>query len=192
MFRFSQILGMSSLLSLVLSSTPGSVADTNTPIDDGNRNSLKPPYNQFDFLIGEWSVDAKTYHLGEIVNETTAVWKAKYSEDKKIIIDEWYNLPKAGENSQYWFTLRTYSDALAHWQIVGLQPNQPTLAPTFLGQWRDNEMHLSGEVVVEQGPLQARVRFYDIEHNSFEWEMKMSIDGKDWHLYQSASARRTD
>lgn len=160
-----------------------------TETKPGN-STLGSPHNQFDFLIGEWDVNARTYQFDQVVAQTKAVWTARYHDDKRLIIDEWRSIPKAGEDSQFWMTLRTYSDALQRWQIVGLQANQPTLAPTFLGEWRDNEMHMTAEVLVEQGPLQAKVRFYAITDNRFQWEMKMSIDGETWYTYQSAEALR--
>lgn len=191
MICISPLWSIADLLSWIFS--PTTKADSHKQPDfrnDVQQQKLEPPYNQFDFLIGEWDVDAKTYHYGEVISETKGTWKSRYSEDKKLIVDEWRNAPKASENSQYGITLRTYSDSLQRWQNIGLQSNQPTLAPTFLGQWQNNEMLLTAEVIVEQGSLQARTRFYDICDNSFEWEMTMSIDGETWHLYQTSSARR--
>ena len=199
MFRLSTVLPITSILSLAFSIPISAQADNQPRLNSGAKvdvvktkgdDMLQPPQEQFDFLIGKWAVDAKTFQAGKVVAETQAVWNAKYSDDKKIVIDEWRSVPNENGQSQLWITLRSYSESMQRWQIVGLQSNQPTLAPTFLGEWRNGEMHMWAEIMVEQGPLQARVRFYHITENSFEWEMKMSIDGEAWFLYQTFSARR--
>lgn len=149
--------------------------------------------SQFDFLLGEWETVARRFRPdGGRIGEYTGSWTAKRLNGGRIMFDDYRATMPNGPEFAYMATLRTYSPRTKHWEMTFLIAHQPQLVTKFRGQRKDGEMQLTGEGVTLDGqPVLARVRFFDITPESFEWMNESSLDGgKTWWCDNTISARR--
>lgn len=150
--------------------------------------------NQFDFFLGEWETTAVRYRPdGSKIGEYEGEWTAKHLNGGRILFDDFRaRMPNGGPEFAYMATLRTYSPQTQRWEMTFLVAHQPQRVTSFRGQWKDGEMHLTGEGATADGkPVLARVRFFDITPESFEWANESSLDGGEtWWCDNTISARR--
>ncbi len=84
---------------------------------------------QFDFLIGEWNVEATRYKEDETpALNYRAIWSAKSLNEGRMVMDDFQALAPNGEPISSYVTLRTYSEVTRRWEMVGLQALQPSVA----------------------------------------------------------------
>ncbi len=76
--------------------------------------------------------------------------------------------------------------------MVWLSSLRPIHSKSFRGQFIDGEGHF--DIVVSLTPEQsviAKIRFFDIKKDSFEWSMQNSTDGgKTWFESEHITAKR--
>lgn len=153
-----------------------------------------PESLQFDFLIGEWSVDGSRFGPnGELQLNYAATWHAQYLHDKRMVMDDFTVFLPNGQEISSFVTLRTYCSITKRWELAGLAAFQPAVNGKWYGHWVDGEMHLSAEGKTPDGrSFENRIRFHDIGPDSFKWESKMSFDdGNTWAKVASLVATRT-
>jgi len=139
-----------------------------------------PPSRQFDFLLGEWRCDGARYKPdGSILVAYQAAWSAKAVDDGRMIVDEFKAVSPEGRPLFFVVTLRTYCEATGRWELAALGAQQPAAAISdFHGVWRDGEMRLEALSRLPNGATaQARIRFFDIAADRFDWENDYSLDG---------------
>lgn len=156
-----------------------------------------PGHREFDFMIGRWDIEFRSYdpETGAITSVLDAVQEARYVNGGTMIVDEWTGYsPETGEQVTHGVTLRSYSPTTALWEHAYLRSNQEGRASVFSSEWRDNAMHAEGSSQLADGRiLLFRLRFYDIERDSFNWMEEWSIDGgTSWHLAKTQVATRND
>jgi hypothetical protein len=138
-----------------------------------------PPESlQFDFLIGDWDVAGTRYNPdGSVLMQYKANWHANYLNDKRMIIDDFKALAPTGQAVSSYVTLRTYSEVTHRWEMAGLSALQPAMNAIWSGIWKDGEMQIDAiGKTPGGGTMHNRIRFYQIEKNSFHWESKVSLD----------------
>lgn len=154
-----------------------------------------PPESlQFDFLIGDWDVAGTRYNPdGSVQMQYKASWTAKYLNDKRMVMDDFKALAPTGQDVSSYVTLRTYSEVTHRWEMSGLSALQPAMNAAWSGVWRDGEMQIEAVGKMPNGgTMMNRIRFFQIEKNSFKWESRISLDeGKNWGLNASLIATRT-
>lgn len=95
---------------------------------------------QFDFLIGEWDVEATRYNEdGSPLLNYKALWSATHLNEGRMVMDDFKALGPNGQPVSSFVTLRTYSEATNRWEIVGLQACQPALPTEWHGAFKDGE-----------------------------------------------------
>ena len=149
---------------------------------------------QFDFLLGDWNVDATRYLEDETSAFTySATWIARHLNEGRMVMDDFKALSPTGAPVSSFVTLRTYSDVTQRWEMVGLQAFQPTVPTEWHGMLKDNEMHLDAVATLPNGQrVHTRIRFFEIADDSFSWESLMSLDqGNSWRKTASLKARRS-
>jgi hypothetical protein len=149
---------------------------------------------QFDFLIGEWDVEATRFREdGTPAFSYGAVWSAKSLNEGRMVMDDFKALGPDGVPISSFVTLRTYSELTKRWELVGLQALQPSVATQWCGVASDGEILLDAVATLPDGQcLQTKIRFFDIATNSFSWESSMSHDGgTTWRKTASLQAKRT-
>jgi hypothetical protein len=134
---------------------------------------------EFDFLIGEWDAQTTRYAVdGSVAFAHTALWRARHLHEKRIVFDDYIAYGPDGAAIGSFATLRTYCEDSGQWEMTFLVAQQRILLTSFVGRRVGSEMHLhaSGRDL-EDKPVEARVRFYNIAGDSFDWEQELSVDG---------------
>ncbi|MEP6823311.1 MAG: hypothetical protein ABI919_00740 [Ramlibacter sp.] len=142
-----------------------------------------PESHQFDFLIGEWDVNATRFKEdGTPLFEFRASWSAVLLNEGRMVMDDFKALAPTGQPVSSYVTLRTYSEVSQRWEMTGLQALQPSASTEWGGVCRNGEMLLDVTGKDPAGnPVHTKIRFFDISTNSFSWESSMSRDeGKSW------------
>lgn len=140
---------------------------------------------QFSFLIGRWNVDATKFDAeGLVIFRYKAIWRAKYLNEGRMIMDEFEALATDGRPISSYVTLRTYSEAARRWEMVGLAALQPVAVSEWHGVWTGDEMQIDASGVDPAGRhIKTKIRFRDITPERFLWESRSSVDdGKTWVL----------
>lgn len=142
-----------------------------------------PESQQFDFLIGDWDVNATRFKDdGTPLFQYKASWTAIYLNGGRMIMDDFKALAPTGQPISSYVTLRTYSEVTHRWEMTGLQALQPSGSTEWYGVAKDGEMLLDvlGKDAAGNS-IKTKIRFFDIAKNSFSWESSMSRDdGKSW------------
>ena len=143
-----------------------------------------PPESlQFDFLIGDWDVAATKYKEdGSLLFQYKASWSAQYLNEGRMVMDEFKAYFPTGQEISSYVTLRTYSETIGRWEMTGLSALQSNANARWFGEWKDGEMLLDAVGVNPEGAtINNKIRFFNIEKNSFTWESRMSDNsGKTW------------
>jgi len=148
---------------------------------------------QFDFLIGHWNVVATKFQEdGSVQFHYRAQWVAQHLNEGRIVMDEFKAFAPTGQQVSSYVSLRTYSEATHRWEITGLAAFQPAMSGEWHGTWTDGEMHLDAVGANPEGKcVRTKIRFFDIQPQSFAWESTSSLDdGKTWRRTASLSATR--
>ena len=153
-----------------------------------------PENLQFDFLIGEWTVEGTRFApSGEVLISYGGTWRAEYLHGKRMVLDDFsIHLPTGQEVSAF-VTLRSYSPITRRWEIAGLGAFQPALQGEWFGHWADGEMTLLATAKMPDGrEVRNRIRFHEITPDTFRWESHNSFDGgATWIKSASLQASRT-
>ncbi|WP_292938135.1 hypothetical protein [Noviherbaspirillum sp.] len=139
---------------------------------------------QFDFLIGEWDVRGKRYQPdGSVLFEYSGDWRAQYLCGGRIVMDEFTMHGPEGRPVSSFVTLRTYSQTNGRWEVAGMQALEGTPMSDWHGNWQNGEMVLEFSVLDAEGkPLKNRIRFFNIERDRFEWEIRhFTHGGQQWN-----------
>lgn len=148
---------------------------------------------QFDFLIGDWAVEATRYREDETPAFIyLATWIARHLNEGRMVMDDFKALGPTGQPLSSFVTLRTYSEVTKRWEMVGLQALQPTIPTEWHGTAKDAEMLLDAIASLPNGKrVHTKIRFFEIAPNSFTWESSMSVDqGNTWRKTASLKANR--
>jgi hypothetical protein len=149
--------------------------------------------SEFDFLIGEWDAQATRYAPdGSVLLRHRAEWRARPMHGGRILLDDYVAYLPDGTAIGSFATLRTFSEETNQWEMTFLVAHQRQLVGSFVGQRVGDEMHLRAVGHDLEGKaVSARVRFFAITADSFEWEQELSIDGgATWSLDVSITAKR--
>ncbi|KRD21877.1 hypothetical protein ASE39_05620 [Acidovorax sp. Root267] len=148
---------------------------------------------QFDFLIGDWNVEASRYKEdGTPAFNYRALWSAKPLNEGRMIMDDFQALGPTGVPVSSFVTLRTYSEITKRWEIVGLQALQSAVPTEWHGTSKDGEMLLDAIATLPNGHrVHTKIRFFEIAPDSFAWESSMTVDqGNTWRKTASLKATR--
>ncbi len=149
--------------------------------------------NNFDFLIGNWTATSKRFlPNGTLEAQYDGTWKAQLVDDGRMLFDEVTWFTPDGEKAFYDATLRTFNPESNQWEMVYLSSVRAIHSQSFRGQFIDGEAHF--DIVVNISPeksIIAKIRFYEITQDSFEWSMESSTDnGKNWFLSEHITVKR--
>lgn len=164
-------------LTLILCATPSWAQSTS---ETGARTlpDATPPAeaSQFDYLIGDWTFVAQS-KSPNTPPTYEGRWTARRAFDGFGIVDEWRVLTPDGATAYLGFTARVFDRESMTWKLQFLNVRAGRWS-TQHAVFRDGEMHLWWEEQDADGrPFTARVRYFDIQPDSFRWEMDRSYDG---------------
>lgn len=134
---------------------------------------------QFDFLIGDWTVQATRFGPdGQAVAHYAAIWHARWLNDGRMLMDDFQALAPDGRPISSFVTLRTYCAASRRWEMAGLAAMQAAAPMEWHGVWSDGEMLIQASGADPSGrTVHTRIRFSDITPQRFVWTSESRLDG---------------
>jgi hypothetical protein len=133
---------------------------------------------QFDFWLGEWDL---SWDDGQCA--TNSVYR---DFDDRVIVENFDGRPSSELQGM---SLSTYDVDAGCWRQTWVDNNGSYL--DFRGEFRDGQMDLRTERVVDGRPALMRMRWFDIRHEALTWAWERSFDrGRTWEtLWRIAYTR---
>jgi hypothetical protein len=148
---------------------------------------------EFNFVVGSWIATSKRFLPdGTQTAEYKGEWDARFLDDGRVLFDTVTWFSPSGEKVLYDATLRTFSAKTGRWEMVYISSLSTRHSETFRGNFIDGEGRFDADISLSPGKaVKAKIRFYEIKKDSFEWSMQLSADGgKNWFLGETISAKR--
>ncbi len=176
--------------------TSAFIFTVNAEVNEPAKTSLGPPpveMEEFHFLVGSWTLMSKRFSPdGTLTGQYKGKWDVQLLDEGRMIFDTvtWFN--PDGTKESFYPTLRTFSPETKHWEMTYMSSLNFVHSQSFRGQFIDGEGHFNAIVsLTPEQSVMAKIRFYDIKKNSFEWSMKFSADGGEkWFLGEVITAKR--
>lgn len=130
----------------------------------------------FDYLLGDWEFVADNKQYGKSNGRWAAVRLATGQ-----ILDEYRLVDDKGATFYVTATIRNYNAVLDQWELIGMD-DRNGLRDFGTARQVGQEMHIEQRFGVAGGsPTMMRIRYYNIQTNSFSWAGDQSADnGKTW------------
>ena len=145
-----------------------------------------PEVAQFDFLIGQWDIEAspKVSGLVAMIHGTPRLlgsWKAWRALDGFGVDDEVRVVDGGGNPMSLSRALRVYDPKAHRWAIESLDVYAARFSAAT-AQWQGGEMHVSGTGSTPDGKAYlSRTRFFEIGPDHFKMRQDRSYDnGASW------------
>lgn len=145
-----------------------------------------PEVAQFDFLIGDWELEAspKASGFAAMIHGAPRLlgrWTVKRAWEGFGLQDELRLFDAGGNPVALSQGLRLYDAKTQRWQSHSLDVYRARLSSSS-GQWHGGEMRFEGQGQSADGkPRLTRSRFYEIGPNGFRWRQDVSEDnGATW------------
>ena len=132
--------------------------------------------SDFDYLLGDWEFVADNKQYGKSNGRWSAVRLATGQ-----ILDEYRLVDDKGATFYVTATIRNYDAIHDRWELIGMD-DRNGLQDFGTAQRVGQEMHIEQKFGVSGGsPTTMRIRYYNIQANSFSWAADQSTDnGKTW------------
>jgi hypothetical protein len=130
----------------------------------------------FDYLLGDWQFTADNRQYGKSNGRWSAVRLATGQ-----ILDEYRLVDDKGATFYVTATIRNYDAIHDRWELIGMD-DRNGLQDFGTAQRIGGEMRIEQKFGVSGGnPTMMRIRYYNIQANSFSWAGDQSTDnGKTW------------
>jgi len=130
----------------------------------------------FDYLLGDWQFTADNKQYGKSNGRWSAVRLATGQ-----ILDEYRLVDDKGATFYVTATIRNYDAIHDRWELIGMD-DRNGLQDFGTAQRIGGEMRIEQKFGVSGGnPTMMRIRYYNIQANSFSWAGDQSTDnGKTW------------
>ena len=130
----------------------------------------------FDYLLGDWEFTADNKQYGKSKGRWSAVRLATGQ-----ILDEYRLVGDKGETFYVTSTIRNYDAVHDRWELIGMD-DRNGLQDFGTARRVGLEVHIEQKFGVSGGsPTIMRIRYYNIQANSFSWAADQSADsGKTW------------
>ena len=141
---------------------------------------LSSPENDFDFWLGEWDVAWGENQHGS--NRVVRILDGAVIQEN---FDASPALPFKG------MSLSVYSTQLQKWQQTWADSQGSYW--NFIGEYKNGEMVLATDDVIDGKPVKLRMRFYNITEQELDWDWERSEDGGQnwqlrWHIHYTRKA----
>ena len=163
------------LLVLALASAAaGQTASKKTP--EQLQALFQQHQGDFDYLLGDWEFTADNKQYGKSNGRWSAVRLATGQ-----ILDEYRLVDDKGATFYVTATIRNYDAVHDRWELIGMD-DRNGLQDFGTARRVGQEMHIEQKFGVAGGdPAIMRIRYYNIQANSFSWAGDRSTDnGKTW------------
>ena len=140
--------------------------------------SLKAHQHEFDYLLGDWEFTAENREAGKF----RGYWSALRLPETGQIMDEFRIVFDSGETYFVSTTWRAYNAILDRWELVSVDNKGTGLQNFGTAHLEGSEMHIEQKFGFGTPTSWiSRIRYYNIQANSFSWISDRSLDGgKTW------------
>lgn len=137
-----------------------------------------PALREFDFWLGEWDLT-----WGDGQRATNSIYQ---DFDGRVIVESFDGRPSIELQGM---SVSTYDVDAGCWRQTWVDNRGSYL--DFRGEFRDGQMDLRTERVVDGRPTLLRMRWFDIARDALTWAWERSFDGgRTWEtLWQVAYSR---
>ncbi len=138
-----------------------------------------PEASQFDFLVGEWTVDVTSKAPGT-PPRYHGLWRAAKTLNGLGIVDEYGVLDDAGRIVYAGTTLRAFDTKAATWTMryVDEFGGETGRWSELVGVKQGSEMHVEQHRQSPDGRTTIlKIRYYNIQPDHFSWAADHSSDG---------------
>ncbi|SRR6266545_6214063 len=138
-----------------------------------------PGADDFDFLIGDWSVLHRRLKQ-RLVGDTEWIECSGPASARKILgglgnVDEYrINLPAGAYIGA---SLRLFNPVMKTWSIYWMDSRNPKLDPPMVGSFRDGRGLFFGDDTFEGQPIRVRFVWSGMTRTTCRWEQAFSVDG---------------
>lgn len=150
-------------------------------------NCKSPESHQFDFWIGDWSIQQKILQKDGTWLETEASTSVSPIFDGCALEEHWegkvkfFWLSMDSVESMKGFSLRYYSVKDSMWHIYWLDNKSLEFGKDFSGNFKDGKGEFFSERTTPHGKQISRIVFSKLKPNSVHWDLAYSNDaGKNW------------
>jgi hypothetical protein len=149
--------------------------------------------NDFDFLIGEWSVVHRRLKK-RLAGDTEWIEISGPASVRKILgglgnFDE-FQIPLP-EGAYIGSTLRLFNPATQLWSIYWMDSRNPALDPPMVGKFGNGRGLFYGDDTFDGRPIRVRFIWTPITSMTCRWEQAFSIDaGQAWETNWTMSFSR--
>lgn len=168
---------------------------TTSIADEANSGKTAAPTNevrqQYDFIIGEWECTFVQFAKGKEATNYPCTWHGRYTFDGLMVQDDFrmYHQEKMVFSGT---TLRTWVAHKKRWDLAFLGAGVGHW-PNFFGEWQEGQMQITSKGTDQLGEFDAKIRFTNIQDDSFLWQMEKSYDGgENWQLDAEIRSRRNN
>jgi hypothetical protein len=141
---------------------------------------------QFDFLVGQWEVEAKPKVSGLVAlihgaPKLVGSWKAWRGFDGFGIEDELRIVDASGNPLSLNHALRLFDRNQNRWTVVNVDVYRAKVSNSS-AQWDGSQMRIEGSGVDGEGKAyRSRTRYFDVAADAFRMQQDRSYDdGKTW------------
>jgi hypothetical protein len=152
------------------------------------RASYEAHQGEFDYLLGDWEFTSVSKEFGK----GRGFWSAVRLAEGAQILDEYRVVGDQGETFYASSTLRAYNAVQDRWELVSAE-HGTGLQNVGTARRVGAEMHIEQKFgVTTPKPSLWRIRYFNIQPNSFSWAADRSMDsGKTWEKdHLTIEARR--
>lgn len=134
----------------------------------------------FDFWAGTWDVESRRRDASGAWHETRNDWRAEEILGGCAFVD--YTDGDFGTGHFRGMGTRYYDPGADRWYITWMSTEQPGAFETWEGGFEEGgTAQFLAEIETPRGTLLSRIRWWDIQEDSAEWEHAISRDdGESW------------
>jgi len=200
--KFNHIYGYSISLLLGLSfAAIGTMQVLANDIMLANQNNyagqLPEGSQQYNFMIGDWDITTTGFDAkGNITGTGKGIWWAEHMHGGRVVYENAVMINDDGSLEANMPAMRTYVPELDSWRSRHMFPlgGSDNYVCENVGKFKQGIMNLDSDCFKLTGELvdHARIRFFDIEQDSFSYTWESSKDNLNWTKHVLIHASRRD
>jgi uncharacterized protein YciI len=184
-------------LAIMLLASGAAVAQTGQGDESGPRCD-GPGWRQFDFWLGDWSIQQRIRTADGGWVELPAQTRVRRALGGCALLERW-----RGKVQFFWggmthpaamrgMSVRSYDPKSGDWTIWWMDTMNPGFGSGFTGRFQDDKGEFFSEHATPDGGKRlARITFSDIQPDSVHWDLATSHDdGATWNVIWAMEMRR--
>ncbi len=143
-----------------------------------------PAFHQFDFWLGDWTVDQEILQRDGTYAHYPAVDRVERAVDGCAVVEHWRGIVQffwddmTAPDSLYGFSVRSFDPAHGTWSVLWLSSRHAALTQPFTGAFAAGRGTFTKRVPQADGTTSiSRIVFAPVHADTVEWSLATSSDG---------------